>query len=203
MPDIPRVPGVPALTSYAPNAINLLLRDVIPIAIAALGGPQWGIFWNGIPVLPADTIVTFDFRKDYAIADYPIENGGFQSYDKVAQPADIRVRAACGGGVLKRQAFITAIDLITPTLNIYDVVTPEKVFLGYNFSHVDWTRRADNVGIIVADIWLTEIRETAQATFTNTQSPTIQGPQGLGSVQPQAPLQQILSSVTGGAWRFQ
>ena len=202
MPNIPRVPGVPALTSYSANSISLLLRDLVPLAIGLFGGPQWGIFLFGIPILPLNSVVTFDYRQDYDLSDYPVEQGGFQSYNKVGNPSNIRCRVACGGSVVDRQAFLTLLDAAVASLQLYDVVTPEKVFLNYNFSHMDFRRAAENVGLLVVDIWLTEVRETAQATFTQTQEPQIEGRQALGNVQSQSPVSQITQRFSAGNWRL-
>lgn len=185
MPNIPNVPGVPSLTSYLASAVTLLVADTIGLISSILFGPQWGIFLNGVPVLVADSTVSFEFRQDFPISDYPTEQGGFQSYNKVQLPADIRMRVAAGGSEFKRQAFLDSIDRVINTTDLYDVVTPEKVYLSYCFTHRDFRRSATNgVGLIIVDLWLTEVRVSSAATFTNTQQPGNAGAQALGNVQP-------------------
>ena len=77
------------------------------------------------------------------------------------------------------------------TTSLYDVVTPEKTYLGYNFMHRDYDRDAESAGMIVIDIWLMEILQTATAQFQNTQSPTTAGQQGQGNVTAQTPNQTV------------
>lgn len=198
MPFIPDLPGVPPLSSFAPtNLFTVLAGD----AISALLGfllPQWGIFLDGIPVLAYDSQISFEFRQDFPISTYPVEQGSFQSYDKVQLPSEIRVRLSAGGSVFNRQAFLATIDLAMSTTLTYDVVTPEKVFLNYNFTHRDLVRTADQgVGLIVVDLWLTEVIETATALFQTTQLPGQAGQFGSGYASPTPPSTSVSQSVSG------
>lgn len=206
MADIPNVPGVPPLASYGTNAIVLLTQDLAAVLIGNLE-QQWGIFRDGIPVIIADSTISFEFRQDFPISDYPVEAGGFQNYDKVQLPAEIRVRLSAGESIANRQAFLSSIDTVINTTDLYDVLTPEATYLGYNFTHRDFRRRAENgVGLIVVDLWLTEIRETSTATFANTQQPSEAGKQSVGNVQPQTVSASAAAKVQatavggGGGW---
>jgi hypothetical protein len=182
---VPKVPGVPALASFATDAIALLTSDLVSGLLGAVE-PQWGIFLDGVNVLAADNTVTFSLRQDLPISDYPTENGGFQTYNKVQLPTDIRMRFSAGGDDAARQAFLDSIDAVMNTVDLYDVVTPEKTFVNYNFTHRDFDRAADQgVGLIVVDLWLQEVRTTATSSFSNTQQPGIAGQQSAGAVQPQ------------------
>lgn len=200
MAAVPNVPGVPSLRAYSISSTVLLVSD----AVRALLGPfatRWGIFRNGIPVIISDNAISFELKQDFPISDYPVEAGGFQSYNKVQLPGDIRMRFSAGGSELNRQVFLASIDAVIRTTDLYDVVTPEKVFLDYCFSHRDWQRNAKNgVGLIVVDLWLTEIRETATSTYTNTQQPGVAGQQSGGLVQPQTPSDQTLAAVGNGGF---
>ena len=51
---------------------------------------------------------------------------------------------------------LQSIDAVMSTTALYDVVTPETVYLGYNFMHRDYDREAERVGLVVIDIWLQE-----------------------------------------------
>ena len=198
MPFIPDLPGVPPLSSFAPPGIFTVLAGD---AISALLGfllPQWGIFLDGVPVLVYDSQISFEFRQDFPISTYPVEQGSFQSYDKVQLPSEIRVRLSAGGSVFNRQAFLATIDLAMSTTLTYDVVTPEKVFLNYNFTHRDLVRTADQgVGLIVVDLWLTEIIQTASALFQNTQLPGQAGQFGSGYASPTPPSSSVSDGVSG------
>lgn len=203
MTNVPRVPGVPGLASYAANAIVLLFQDVIGFVF---GGQQvvWGIFLDGEPVIEFDSMISFDLRQDLPVSDYQVEEGGFQSYNKVQLPTDIRVRLSTGGSISRRQRFLQDIDAVMNTTDLYDIVTPEAVYLNYNFSHRDFRRNgSDGAGLITVDLWMTEIRETATATFTNTQQPQGAGQQSSGNVQPQTPTGVVEQGFASGNWTVQ
>ncbi len=202
---IPKVPGVPGLMSYAANSIVLLVADLVGFAFGGSPGSNpWGIYLDGEPVIEFDSTISFDLRQDFPISDYQVEDGGFQSYDKVQLPTDIRVRLATGGSVSARQRFLQSIDAVMNTTDLYDIVTPEIVYTGYNFTHRDFRRNgSEGAGLISVDLWMTEVRETATATFTNTQTPSGAGQQSAGNVQPQTPPDRVSQGFAAGGWEVQ
>lgn len=190
-PNVPNVPGVPILPrdpGAAIAAIAFLAADAIANLIGLFGSPKWGIFLSGIPVVVAESVLTFDFKQDYTVADYPIEEGGFESYDKVQVPFDVRLRFSMGGSEADRQVFLDSIATAAASLELYEVFTPEVSYASMNITHYDYRRTATNgVGLLVVDVWLVEVRTTATATFANTKQPNVAGPQNVGTVQPTAP----------------
>lgn len=144
-----------------------------------------GTLLTGQPILDLFSIVDFEFKQDWSISTYPVENGGFQSYDKVQLPFDVRMRVAAGFAESNRTALINAVESIANTLDLFNVVTPEETYVNCNVTHYDYKRVSNNgVGIIVIDIWLTEVRVTSTVAFSNTQQPGSAGITGTGSVQP-------------------
>ena len=143
MPDVPQVPGVPPLASYGSNNIGLLTADVSIAVNAFLSPPWGIYYNGIPVILPASiassvvssflapfgqiasvlgipnllpvfaSTVEFDFDQEWTIADYPIEQGGFQSYDKVQLPFACRMRMACTGPASTRQGFLNAIFAIS------------------------------------------------------------------------------------------
>lgn len=182
MPDIPNVPGVPALSGYSSELPTLLFADAAAALLSFLAPNTWGIFLDGIPVLLYDTQVNFEYLQDWKVSTYPVEQGAFQSYDKVQLPSEIRVRLAAGASVFNRQAMLDSIDLQMSTTLTYDIVTPEKVYLNYNFTHRSYSKEAANVGLVEIDLMFVEIMETATAQFQDTLDPTASGQVGLGNV---------------------
>lgn len=184
--NVPILPGVPILPRPNPLplaiSVALLTADAI-VSFFLGGGPQWGIFLNGFPVVEADSVVAFEFRKDWVISDYPQEDGAFQSYDKVETPFIARVRFTAGGDEANRAALLQSIQAIAGDTNLYDVVTPEAVYTSCSIGHYDYSRRAtQGVGIISVDVWLVEVRVTALESFSNTASPSGASPQDGGTV---------------------
>ena len=185
---VPNVPGVPPLVVYgaAPGlAVVLLTADLVSSFAPIFGGPQWGIFLGGAPVIVADTVASVEYKQEFAISDYPVEEGGFETYDKVYIPFDVRVRFAAGGSESNRQALLDSIAAIIGDLNFYDVVTPEAIYSSVNLMHYDYRRTATNgVGLIVADVWCRQVSVTVQEAGTSTAAPSGAAPVTPGPVQP-------------------
>lgn len=146
--------------------------------------PQWGIFLNGAPVVIADTVTSFGYKQAWAIADYPVERGGFESYDKVNTPFQIQIQFVSGGSEEKRQALLDSIAAIGDQLTLYDVLTPEAVYIGVNVESYDYRRTATNgLGLMIVDVGLLEIREEGTTDFKNTKSPSGFLPSPTGNIQ--------------------
>lgn len=152
-------------------------------------GPQWGIFdQNGDPVIAADTVLAVDLRKEQRIADFPIERGGFASYNKVSTPFDARLSFAIGGTSEDRAEFLADVDAAWQSLALYTVVTPDFSYPNGNVSHYDYSRKRQNgATLLTVDVWVQEIRLTSPTTFVKTQDPSGADPVNGGTVPPTAP----------------
>lgn len=198
MANVPNLPGVPPLSSYGVNNASLLIADVVTV-LGAFLGPQWGIYLNGEQAFPYRSIVDFEYKQDWPTSDYSVEDGGFQSYDKVELPFDVKVRISSGGDIQSRQALLTSVRAAGPGLDLYDVVTPEDTYSSCNITHIDFHRSSDNgVGMVIIDIYFIEIRVTSTSTFSNTQTPVVAGQQSVGNVAPQIPSQQVQQGFDSG-----
>ncbi len=195
MADVPRVPGVPALPSYGVSNVVLLVADAVSL-FNAIAGSRWGIFLGGRQAFEYNSVVDFDYKQDWPISDYPVEEGAFLSYNKVQLPWDVRLRVTSGGSESERQNLINAVEAAANTLNRYELVTPEKVYPSACITHCDYKRtNLNGAGLILMDIWFLQIRVTSTATFTNTKAPGAAGQQNTGSVAPQAPSAAIQQGV--------
>lgn len=159
--------------------------------------PLWGIFQNGVPVVLADTVTSFGYKQDWAIADYPVERGGFESYDKVNTPFRIHIQFVSGGSEANRETLLSSVAAIGDQLTLYDVLTPEAVYIGTNVEGYSYRRSSNNgLGLMIVDVAMIEIREEGITnSFQNTASPSgflaaptgqVQSPsitQNLGEVQ--------------------
>lgn len=201
MPFVPNVPGVPALSSYIPNNLTLLLGDAAGLILGALGVQTWGIFLDGIPVLSYDNFVSFEYSQDWDISTYPVESGSFASYDKVQNPSEIRVRISAGADVLNRQAMLDTIDLQMSTTITYDIVTPETVYLNYNFRRREYDRAAEKVGLIVVDLYFIEIIQTATALFQNVANAAFSGQVSVGNTIPGSTSPNTAGQVSASGWQ--
>lgn len=190
-PDVPVAKGVPAIFRDPTKPVFtalILIADIVTIA-RAFQGPQWGIFTKeGAAAVVPDTIVSLDFRRESRLSDYPTEQGGFETFNKVATPYDIRVRLGSDGGLIPKSLFLAQIDFAAQSLDTYIVATPDVVYPNVNIMHYDYRRTRDNgLGVLQVDMWLQEIRSTVRTTFTNTKEPTSEANTTTGTVQPQEP----------------
>ena len=196
---------------------NLITRTLSGLGILP---PSWGIFnQGGSAVVVADSVSGVEYRQDWQVSDYPQENGGFQSYDKVATPFDARVSFVSGGSLANRQQLLKSVSNIAGDLNLYDVVTPEATYLSCNVVHYEYRRTDGKAGLIEVRVHLLQIRVTGQGSLSamqqsgasGTATPTVQNaadPSGnstvnLGQVQATSPTtgQQIAvnSAITNKA----
>lgn len=169
---------------------------------------QWGIFKDGEPVVVADSVNAFGYMQDWPISTYPVEEGGFETYDKVQLPFEQRVRFVTGGDREDRQALLDSIEAIAGDLNLYDVVTPEKVYLSCNVIHCDYERNEGRgAGLIRVNVYLMEVRVAASAQYnsatpvSNAKDPGSNDQVNNGTVQPQTPNQRVQQGFSdfGGA----
>lgn len=188
----------PLLGDVAGLFINpgaLALTDTY-VGYGAGAPPLWGIFLGGQPVVVADTVTKLAFKQDWAIADYPVERGGFESYDKVNSPYQIALQFVSGGSEARRQALLDSIAVIGDTLTLYDVVTPEAVYVGVNVAHYDYRRSASQgLGLMTVDVWLLEIRQEGATDFKNAKSPSGYQAEQAGNVQAQPPAEALTGQM--------
>ena len=172
---VPNVDGVPNVL-FAPGYAAGLALATADTAAGLLGfspAPQWGLYLDGASVISADTIIAFDHKQEWILADYPLERGAFESYDKVQVPFDVRLIFIAGGSLANREALLASVTAIAGDLNVYDAVMPEKVFQNVNVTHFDFRRTTQNgVGILSVAVWCQEVRETTSSAGTSSPSAT-------------------------------
>ena len=201
-PIVPLVPGVPPISKRLGQVIavaTLLVQDaVLARAVAPI---QWGIFLGGDLALKVDSFLDIDYRKDWDISDYPLENGRFESYNKVREPYDVQLQLAKGGSDAEREAFLATLETIADSLDLYDVVTPEYTYVNANVTRIGYRRGARNgVSLLVASVRLQEVRSTATASFANVAQPP-GAQQRNGGVVQAIPAPVAVEAPTGeGGW---
>lgn len=198
-PNVPKDPGVPNI----PRGVMQATSDILNLATNSnfddgfgfapdgspnsVDSPQWGFYDDdGNALIPADTVVTFGGVKEHRVADYPVEDGGFESYNKVEVPGEIRVRYATGIDLSSRTDMIDAVSDACDGLDLYTAVMPERTYESVNLLKYDFHREINNgVGILIIDVVGQEIRNTATQQFTQTAQPSGQDAQSGGPVQTQ------------------
>lgn len=200
MAAIPNAPGVPPLlTGFDATLSGITAMTADTIGSLGYVQPQWGIFLGGSPVITADTVVSLDYKQEWIIADYPLEQGAFETYDKVALPFDARVRFIAGGSEAVRAALLASVAAIAGDLNLYDVVTPEVVYTSCNVRHYDYQRSSSRgLGMIMVDVWLQWVRVQVGGTSSgNTAAVSGANQVNGGSVQSTAPTSAEASAGAG------
>jgi hypothetical protein len=155
------IPGLPALSAASAalfSEVPLITADGPDVSTAAVSS-QWGIFLNGDPVVVADNVLSMEFRQDFKISNYPVEQGAFASYNKVQQPMEVKFRFSTGGSSAKRSGMLNSIASVIGDTNLYDVVTPDATYIGFNFNHQDYRRTAqEGAGLLTVDVGCEEVR---------------------------------------------
>lgn len=172
-PNVPNLPGVPAL-SRSNNAQFVaagltILGEILPLG---LFGQKWGIVANGgSAALTPDSFIDFEYREEAKIPIYPLQNGAFQSYNKVGLPYDIRLTVTCSGnGKMSKGAFIQGIDKLLTGLTLVDIVTPDATYKNTNLIHVDYRRDATNgATLLIAQLWFQWVRVVSNPTVPTAQ----------------------------------
>lgn len=218
-PNVPKLPGVPQLPRPGnfPAAPPLILQ----LGVSALNifrefdnRVVWGIFKQRpaqpdvtidddgtqtvnvtpaatTPVVTPDNIIEMDYKNQWDIPEYPIQNGGFLNYNKVNNPFEITLRMTKGGSVEDRTAFLNQIEAIDGTLDFYEVRTPEKIYQNCNVISVEYSRRGAKGAFYLeeVDIRLREVRiveaqySTTSAATLNARNPSASPPNNLGTTQ--------------------
>lgn len=214
-PMVPNVPGVPQLARNAANSIISQANSIVGV-IGSLGGgfdllgadgpgvssatsaAQWGLFDSGNNmVITPDSFLGLESMKEYRVADYPIENGAFGSYNKVETPFIGKVTYGKGGLESDRTQFLLDIQSAASSLDLYSLITPEISYPNVNVTHYDYRRTSKNgVTMLTVEVWVEEIRDVVTAAFSNTQKPEGANTSNDGGVQPQTPTASQSAAMT-------
>lgn len=197
-PNIPALPGVPPLPRQAGQAVTILraLTGDTNAIRSLLQTQAWGIFNSeGRAVLDPDTIVEFDFRREFRVSDFPIEGGEFASYNKVRTPFDIVLRVTKSGPLADRTIFMTQVEGLCASLDLFTVVTPENSYVNANFTGFAVQRSGQSgVNMITFDLYVRQIRIAPSADMT-TERPL--EAQDNGAVQPVTPTTAQTAAIEG------
>lgn len=189
-PNVPDAPGVPQLArdpSVQAQQVQTVTSDTAA-QDGQVNNPQWGIFLNGKSVVISDNVLTFGFKQSYNLLDYPIEEGAFETYNKVQNPFEGVFRFSTGGNEQDRQTFLNSIDAILGDLNLYEIRTPEKTYPSVNLLNQAYSRNNSNgAGLIMIDVAARQVRIAGPSVFTQTATPSGADPQFIGTLQGQPP----------------
>ena len=187
----------------------------VPSVAGKLGGNK-----SGNPVLTPDSVLSLEWHGEERISDYPVQNGQFVSYNKVKVPFDLRMVMTCQGknviqdalqsvtqslnqalsniGLafgqpMSRDAFLRQLDEMLASTDLYDVVTPDKVYQNVNLVAYNHAKKNYEGGtLIIAELMFREVRESGKAKYANptasvgdaitSSSPSAASPVNVGTV---------------------
>ena len=174
-PNVPNVPGVPSVArdptavTSATGAVGLLSQIYSEFMAA-----RWGVFSSGgARVLWPDSFLDIDYKNGSWQSTYPVEEGGFATYNKVDTPFDVRVRMAIGGDQVTRAAFLSTVEGMLKTLDRFVVVTPEKTYSSASLVNYMYRRETKNgASMLIVELWFQEVRINALAAYSAVKSPS-------------------------------
>ena len=175
-----------------------LLTDDAPGTTGSSSSPGWGLLnSDGSNALTPDSSFSFEFQQEWKIANYPLENGAFASYDKVISPYTIEYVAMKGGSEADRVAFLANATAVAASTNIYTFVTPEASFPTCNVAKWHYARTAQN-GVTLLKVFfsIVQINLTGIGTVTTTASPNGASQSNGGTVQPSQPTPPQSSAIS-------
>lgn len=189
-PLVPKLVGVPAVLRAGAqifDSITLGFLGAGDLVDSIIGSEpvQWGVFTDeGDPISDYTSFVSFDMRSDARVADYPIENGGFASYNKVDEPDNVQVMLSCDGDTTRRNNFQRDMLAARKSLTLYTVLTETGTYYNCNLINLNWTHgREDGATVVKAYCEFREIRLRGTTAFSQTYDPSGASPQSNGQVQ--------------------
>jgi len=124
------------------------------------------------------------YTKESRVADFPVEGGGFATYNKVETPGNPTVTLALSGTESDRTAFLAALDDACTSPDLYNVVTPTVTYTNYTIERYTYARRATRgATLLIVEISLKEARSVS-ASLTKVAASPIIAPQA-ASATPQ------------------
>lgn len=158
-PNVPNLPGVPPVMRNPLAAVTTLAAPIISALLDSFK-PVFGVFDEaGAKLLEADTFISLEYTNQRKISAFPVEKGSFTNYNKVNDPFRGIVRAAKGGTLADREAFIASLQALADSLDLVKLVTPEAVYINVNMEGFSYKRtQTSGANQIIAECKFVEIR---------------------------------------------
>lgn len=192
-PTVPDAAGVPVLGAGAtsPAAGAPATSDTITVSVAV----SWGITdLSGVSIFPAgggpDSYYSVGDDKAFNVPTYPVDDGGFQSYNKAEKPGAVHLIVTKMGAPAALQAFRQIIRTYLASTDLLNVVTPGWVYRRYNLIESTLERGPQQgAGLLRMTLTFTEVRTDATTSFSSVATVSASGADtvSLGSVQAQTP----------------
>lgn len=221
-PNVPNVPGVPQIPRSpqvpTPNVVGLGLLESVLFAVIQ-SQIRWGVFDSNGNALGNPSLFTgltenilqlvgltstystnaVEYKKETQVSDFPVERGGFATYNKVQRPADPTVTLCLDATPQDCNTFLNAIENATNSTDLYSVVTPEITYVGYTVQSYNYQRRQmRGATLLIVELQLLEVRQVSAAfssIINQPKDPSATPQVDSGVVQPQPPSTSLLNSL--------
>lgn len=122
---------------------------------------------NGNKLIQPDGPGEFEMKADANISNYPVEDGGFQSYNKVVNPEELTITLLCGGqGPMSRERFLARCRELKNGTDIVTLVTPDQVYRSVVCTGMGYSKRAVNgATLLTVTLPFKEVRDGASSTY--------------------------------------
>lgn len=193
-PDVPIAPGVPPVARSALSAVSTV-QGVVAMVSTDLNffngqpvAPLWGVYDSTTlkSVLNADSFLAFRGKGASKLVDFTIQEGAFDTYDKVQIPGTVTLRVSKSGSVSDRAALLTQVNALLASITTYSVVTPEQTYQNMNMEDFELIRE-DNKGaywFTQLDLNFREIRQQKAVYTTTTSAPDLSNAQAASALPP-------------------
>ena len=135
----------------------------------------WGVFYKGdafgAPVFDIDTIVSIPYEHAQKLSSFPVERGGFATYNKVNEPRKIRVKMAVHGGI-RVAAFFDQLETELMSINQYTIITPEQTYENMTLVKVPYRRDSKSADMVQVECSFEEVVEVTSQTVAATIIPS-------------------------------
>lgn len=122
-------------------------------------GNEWGLIDTNLdPLFDVDTCMEVEYKLSTQISMFPVEKGAFADYNKVQEPFTVRLKLSVSGSD-RINIFLTSLDTLTRSTELFTVVTPEYDFVNVNIKEYSYKRDTTFRSRVEAEIQLVEIRE--------------------------------------------
>src|SRR5487761_2502364 len=160
--------GAPLLQSPIVGAALAIAAPTLSRIFSGLV-TQWGVFDSSknLAINP-DSFFGVEAITPYTLSDAQLEQGSFSTYNKVKTPNRVTVKMATGGTVTNRTNFLTVLDQMVADLNLYTIVSPEKVWDNMNCMTYDIRREASRgAGMIMVNVMFEEVRVIQSVSYSS------------------------------------
>lgn len=184
--------------------ISLLVGEASALLFMSLKTPpRWGVYdSSGELILQPTSILDFDDKREWRVPTFPVQDGQFQTYNKVLLPYEVSVRMIVTGAQTDREAFLDVLDDIAGDLNLYTITTPERTYGSVNITRYENARHGAEAAYALTsiDVFFTQVVPGQVNYFSGTANAALASAQPAvanGTVVGQTP--SAATATAGGA----